>query len=446
MRHLAIRRHNAAVAELLRRAGSSPDAGGEHWTAALAPAGVDVSASSPSLGSVPIHELWVAGDFRVKNLEPVAWDGLGVPAIAVSHFHDRSSKPGKFYPERLQQPATAVAGVTGPLERGAWRAGPLRVMLHDPRVECTTEPIGTEIESRLAGDLTTPLATQFLLTPLRRFSLGGVLRPDEYSVTPAILMQQPHQPGKIPVLFVHGLASNPEAWLRMVNRLQADPSIRDRYEFCYAYYPSGATLMMSASRIRHEIRALRDAIDPGHADPALDRMVVVGHSLGGVLARQLVQASDRELERGLFTGPFDQVRMSDVTRRQLADLLYFEPEPSIRRVVFIAAPHRGSNTANRLIGRLSSALVNRPARIEKMHAEIIRSNGADVFTPAFRRRAPSSIDNLEWNSPILRILSELPVADGVTYHSIIAAIVPAAPVLDRRRGELRERAQSWRGV
>ena len=88
-------------------------------------------------------------------------------------------------------------------------------------------------------------------------------------------------------------------------------------------------------------------------------MVVVGHSLGGVLSKQLLQSSGRELERGLLTRPLERVAMSRESRSAVARLLYFEPEPSIRRVVFIAAPHRGSNAANRMIGRLSSSLVAR---------------------------------------------------------------------------------------
>ena len=94
-------------------------------------------------------------------------------------------------------------------------------------------------------------------------------------------------------------------------------------------------------------------------------------------------------------------------------MLDFEPEPSVRRVVFICAPHRGSNTANRFVGRLASMLVRRPGDIETLHAEAIRLNGPDVFTPAYRRRPPSSIDNLEPESPILQMLSRHPLPPGV---------------------------------
>jgi len=242
-----------------------------------------------------------------------------------------------------------------------------------------------------------------------------------------LFLQEPHQRGKIPVLFVHGLSSNPGAWLLMVNRLQADPAIRDHYEFWYAFYPTGAPLMVSAVRLRRELHAAREAIDPRHEDAALDQMVAVGHSLGGVLSKQLLLRSSRELERMLFTRPFDQVEMSPHSREVLASLLYFEAVPSVRRTIFIAAPHRGSNTANQLIGRISSMLVRRDDDLEAIHAEVLALNGPEVLTPAYRRRPPSSIDNLEWDSPILSALSRLPIAPGVPYHSIVANLFPSAP-------------------
>ncbi len=54
-------------------------------------------------------------------------------------------------------------------------------------------------------------------------------------------------------------------------------------------------------------------------------------------------------------------------------------------------------------------------------------NGTDVLQPAYRRRPPNSIDNLEWDSPILRALYELPIAVDVPCHSIVANLFPGGP-------------------
>jgi pimeloyl-ACP methyl ester carboxylesterase len=427
LRAQAIARHNHAVEELLRCAKTGPRDVDPAWRRHLASVGVQVAPTTPIRAGLPCNELWIARDFRVKNLEHVGQDGLGVPLVAVSHFHNREAVPDRFFPERLKLPATAVFRPNGPLENGAWRDQPAVLALHDPAHESMIS-LGTSPGTlALAADLTTPMAHQFIKAPLAEYTWGGLLRPEQYTSAPGIFMQAPHQPGKIPVLFVHGLWSNPEAWLVMANRLQNDALIRDRYEFWYAFYPTGAPLMVSAVRLRRELHDLRAAIDPRHDDPALDQMVVVGHSLGGDLTKQLVQSSGQTLEGALFTRPFDQVQMSPESRNTLARMLYFEPVPSVRRAVFLCAPHHGSNTANRLIGRFSSMLVRRASDIEALHAEIIRLNGPEVLTPEYRRRPPSSIDNLKWDSPMLKALSELPISPDVPYHSIVATLVPNAP-------------------
>ncbi|MBV8130733.1 MAG: alpha/beta fold hydrolase [Planctomycetaceae bacterium] len=423
----AVALHNHAVEELLRCAGSGPREVNPAWREQLAAVGVEVAPTTPERATIPCDELWVAGDFRVKKLEQVGRDGLGVPLIAVSYFPDRQAVPDRFLPERLRLPATAVLRPTGPLRDGAWRSRPMMLALHDPAHESFVLVGSGSSGSGLAVDLTTPLAHQFIRSPLTKLSWGGMLRPEAFNSYLGILMYGPYQPGKVPVLFIHGLWSSPDAWLKMANSLQADPLILDRYQFWFAYYPTGAPLMVSAARLRQSLHDLREAIDPRRSDPALDQMVVVGHSLGGVLSKQLLQSSGQSIERGLLTRPLEQVAMSPEARQTLSRFLYFEPEPSIRRVVFIASPHRGSNTANQVIGRLGSSLVRRPGDISALHAEIISMNGPEVLQPAYRRRPPSSIDNLAWESPILKILSELPIALGVPYHSIVANLFPEGP-------------------
>ncbi len=338
--------HNSSVEWLLRCAGSGPSDLNPAWRERLGAAGVQTTTTTQERVGLPCHELWIASDFRVRNLDSVAREGLGVPVIALSRFPDRRQVPDRFLPERLRLPATAVFRPCGPLRGGEWRTQASVLELHDPARETSTLTCDGRSVVPLAADLTTPLAHQFLNSPLNELAWGGLLRPEAYSDVTGIFMSGPYRPGKIPVLFVHGLWSSPGTWLLMANRLQADPFIRDHYQFWYAYYPTGASLMVSAVRIRDTLSQLREAIDPGLADPALDRMVVVGHSLGGVLSKQLLLHSGDELERGLFTRPFESVAMSPESRQSLSRYLFFEPEPSIRRAIFLAAPHRGSNVAN----------------------------------------------------------------------------------------------------
>jgi pimeloyl-ACP methyl ester carboxylesterase len=426
-RERAVARHNHAVEGLLHSAGCCASGGNPAWREQLAAAGIEAAPTTAEHDAVAPDELWVTNDFRVTNLEHVCRAGLGVPLISVKHFTNRTASPDRFFPEHQKLAVTAVLQPDGTLQGGVWRTLPVTLGLHDPAQESVIALSPTAYPAPMAADLTTPLAHQFIEGPLTQLAWGGLLRPESYAGVPGIFMGAPYVRGKIPVLFIHGLWSAPDAWMQMTNRLRADPLIRQRYQFWFAYYPTGAPLIASALRVRDALHELREAVDPERSDPALDQMVVVGHSLGGVLTKQMLQESGDVLERGLFTRPFAQVAMSPDSRAALTRFLHFTPESSIRRVVFVAAPHRGSNTANRLIGQLGTSLIRRPSDLAALHAEILELNGPCVLQPQFRRRPPSSIDNLEPDSPILKALSVLPIAPDVHCHSIVANLFPDGP-------------------
>jgi hypothetical protein len=90
----------------------------------------------------------------------------------------------------------------------------------------------------------------------------------------------------------------------------------------------------------------------------------------------------------------------------------------VSRVIYIGTPHRGSNWARRLVGRLGSAQVREPLERELLRQELLRDNPG-VFAPTVARRFPTSIDLLEPAEPGLRVIESLPYRAGVYRHSII---------------------------
>jgi len=93
----------------------------------------------------------------------------------------------------------------------------------------------------------------------------------------------PHDPKKVPVLFIHGIAGSPRNFEAMIERLD-----RTRYEPWLAYYPSGIRLPVLAS-------VLASSLARARADLKLERVVVVAHSMGGLVARgALLELAERE--------------------------------------------------------------------------------------------------------------------------------------------------------
>ena len=97
-----------------------------------------------------------------------------------------------------------------------------------------------------------------------------------------------------PLFVVHGLFSSPRAWIQTINELQNNPSIAARYQFWLFMYPTGRPIPGSAvSAFRQALIHARDTLDnPDGSDAALDRTVLVGHSMGGVLSKMMAQDSE----------------------------------------------------------------------------------------------------------------------------------------------------------
>ena len=210
-------------------------------------------------------------------------------------------------------------------------------------------------------DLTAPIA--YAASKETDAWLEGFLRPESDDALDGLHMREPFQPEKIPVVFVHGLASDPLTWAQLENDLRAQPALFNRYQFWYFRYDTGDPFLGSAARLRRQLAAVRQMYDPMRCNPNMSQMVLVGHSMGGLLTKLQVTYSGDIIWQAAATRPFNTIITDPATRADLAASFFFQPSPDITRVIYIATPHRGSSDANRCIGRLSSALNSRAARM-----------------------------------------------------------------------------------
>jgi pimeloyl-ACP methyl ester carboxylesterase len=231
---------------------------------------------------------------------------------------------------------------------------------------------------------------------------------------------RPYRRDRIPVVFIHGLWSGPWSWDPMIEALDADPALRDRYQFWTFGYSTGDPLLYSSWLLRHALDEARRRFDPDRRDPAFDRMVLVGHSMGGLLAKMMVQESEARLWRLVSDRPFDELAGDPGDRALVRGALFFEPRPEVRRAIFIATPHRGSRVNRGGLERLGARLVRIQEPLRAAFARLLDRNGPSFFVERLRQGLPTSIEELEWGSPILAGLSELDWAPGITAHSVIA--------------------------
>jgi pimeloyl-ACP methyl ester carboxylesterase len=424
---LAIEIHNRAVTRLIRLAQPRRVhlVDNRNWREMLEGQGLLVHSATKYLDPARIGDLLVADDFWVEGMNHVyGADGLGVPLVA----HRFGAKSGslepqdQFFPVEMRIAATAIVTPGGGLIGGAWRRNPATLDLIDP-FQRQSIAIGDH-KIKLASDRTTPLAMQVARGHFEALEWTGLFDSnfEKPGVEAALYMLRPYDPGKIPVVFVHGLFSSPRAWVQTINELQNTPGIASDYQFWMFMYPTGMTIPSSAARLRQALTRARDILDTGHRDSAFERMVLVGHSMGGLLAKMMVQDSQFTLWDATITVPHDQFKGSPQIEESLDNILTYRPLPFVNRVVFIATPHRGSPIADSRFGQAIAAMVRRPAAMDARLAQIEALNGPDVISPELRGRAINAINNLRTDSAILAALDRIAIQPGVRYHSIIPLI------------------------
>lgn len=362
---------------------------------------------------VPVAELEVRG---LKNR--YRWPGIGAPLSATALALSEEQKISDFVAPNVQVPVTALLRFSEP-----------RRQIHHTRVRATLElykPYGPE--SVQIGDRAVPLeiestaslATMLADSPVWQLELAGffksILRMQGTSQLRAL---RPYRPGLIPVVLIHGTASSPGRWAEMVNELDNDPIVNKHFQFWFFLYDTGNPIPYSASILR---QALSDAVkefDPEGKDPALNNMVVIGHSQGGLLAKMTVIDSGDAFWRYISKKRIEELRMQEESRELLVKSVLITPLPFVRSVIFIATPHRGSYIAAWRLTSLVTRLITLPSTLLFAAADIIRQNQDDLAFGSLRD-LPTSVDNMTPGNPYIKTLASIPVATGVSAHSIIA--------------------------
>jgi pimeloyl-ACP methyl ester carboxylesterase len=338
--------------------------------------------------------------------------GLGVPLMC-ERPATAPTLVNAAFPRELYFPVTAFLRFDG---RIATVPSPARLEFYNPLADQTVRVERNNVP--LESDLTTPLAYGLSRSDVYSLQYEGFLWPDKLQRRTGIYMLEPYQPGKIPVLLVHGLLSSPATWAPLVNDLRADPLIRDRFQFWGYLYPTGDPYFLTAADLRQRLTDLRAELDPEHRDPALDDMVCVGHSMGGLISQLLTTDSGEAYWRLVSTRPIDSLNLEPEARETLQRVFFFQAEPSVRRVIFLATPHHGSKLSLTPLARLADKIVSVPKSLVRVKNEVARED-PKIILASTHGHIPTSVDMLEPGSPALELLAAQPRPAGVHYHSII---------------------------
>lgn len=354
----------------------------------------------------------------------VAASGLGAPFVLANEDMDQLVQERRFRPRTgLYVPATAV------IEFGRAESAdeplPVRLRLYNTFDHRRARFGGRE--TPLAYDVSAGLMMSLDNRYVVKNAISGLLRPDKRAEDAGLFGFAAYDPRKIPVVFVHGLKSDPHIWRNVINEIFFDPELSARYQPLCFLYPSGLSVPASSARLRLSLNAYRDQWDPEHDDPGMNRMILVGHSMGGILSRLQVIDSGEDLRRAFFTRPVEEVSwLTDSQAERVKMALVFNRQPYVKRVVFITVPHRGSKVADLGIVRFAIRLIRLPGEALMLAKQALTTD-TSVLNPAllgYNLLGLRSVDMLSPGHPYFEALEKRPIL--VPYHSIIG---------DRGRGD-----------
>lgn len=269
-------------------------------------------------------------------------------------------------------------------------------------------------------------ASQSLLTLIGR---GEVLE------SPHLYLLQPYDPTRHIIIMLHGLASSPEAWVNVANEVLGDDNLRKNYQIWQIYYPTNLPIALNNRAIRETIEQTLAHFDPDGSALASRDIVLVGHSMGGVLSRLLVSSSGERLWTSLTAQYAMKGRRLEKARTALGPYLHFEPLPQVSRAIFVAAPHRGTPFAENRLARWAAGLVKLPVSVLSRFSEIAQLLvDPNAASPVALDRGLNSIDNLSARDPFVKATADLPISPRVRYHSIIGNYTPDVPLASSSDG------------
>lgn len=308
----------------------------------------------------------------------------------------------------------------------------VRLLARDPYRDDTITVGGRVVP--LGANFTAPYGVWLARSGFASQSIRSLLGREGGIKKPRVLLMQPYDPDRLTVVMLHGLASSPEAWINVANEVMGDEELRRHYQVWEVYYPTNLPVAVNLANIRKALDATLKHYDPSGRARASQNMVLIGHSMGGVIARLLVSSSgDRlwdvvPLRAGL--SPAKRARV----RQRLASYLQFTPMPQVTRAVFLASPHRGTPYAQHRLARWIGELIRLPVTVLKEVASLSELLKDDSGKPGPVLHVPNSIDNLSDTDPFIMAAANLPISPRVHYHTIVGMYKPKGDLQDSSDG------------
>jgi pimeloyl-ACP methyl ester carboxylesterase len=361
----------------------------------------------------------------VRHQQP----GFGVPVVAAAPPCTHRAICELYPPEGVFRPVTVwIEGASDVSHRNEQPV----LVVQSP--EAQPAHVLGNIRYPLAEDVSAPYEQLLERSKLRRLGWWGLIGGQAVGRRAGLFLLDEYDPTKTPVIMIHGLGSSPIIWARLSNAIFGDPQLHRRYQVWHIVYQTNAPLLVERYRVQSYLDAAWKILDPDNDAPARQGVVLVGHSMGGVLARLLCAQSTPALWNAAFNVPFDQLQGSAEDLAALKHVFEFKPYPGVDELVFMAAPQHGSPVAGDWFGRLAQDLAWRHIpeldQVQRISEENPGAMKASLLSGTYRISHLSSVTSLLPDEPVSAVDETLMPAAGVRYHNIAGSLPGKNPPSD----------------
>ena len=371
------------------------------------------------------QKFMLCSDYQIQHLSHFTYEfGLGVPVIAQTNRQTRYKNLLTAAP--IAHGATVFLRFTPPEKDDPKRVMHARLEFYDNERTRSVQVNGQKVP--LIFDYSTPFAYYISSMPDMNV-VDYMLNPNRFQS--GLYTLEPYQPNKIPVVLVHGLLSSIHTWMQMVNALKNDPLIRKHCQFWFFTYSTGNPILYSASMLRSSLLKVHDELaTTPEAKEAFSHMVIIGHSMGGLVSKTLLQDPGDTLVRKVTGKPWTEVEKlcTPEQKKMFENILLYKSIPFVRRVLFLAVPHHGANMAKYSQVRTLARLINLPAGLVKNATGAMKTLASKQKGGLkFEARLKNGLEELSPKVPTVWAIDSIPFRPDVPRHSIIGNNKKATP-------------------
>jgi len=250
---------------------------------------------------------------------------------------------------------------------------------------------------------------------------------------PKLFMLEPYDPDKRVLIMLHGLASSPATWVNLTNDILNDDKLRDNYQVWQIFYPTNLPILENRYQIQQLINSTYQQTDPNGQNRASQNSVIISHSMGAIIARMMLsdenlvddldKLNDKDI---LSSNEKQQIRNALKTsfgEDELKERFELQALPQVDTAVFLSAPFRGTDYADRWFTRALRRIVYLPVGLVKTFTDnlaTIATQGDLAQNPLGALYLQNGASQLSDKSSFIELTKDITMNERITYHSIIA--------------------------